>query len=109
MKSIDPDGDWGWKNLESSDFWNSIFHKIKDFESMTWGEIFGGRSNHPIGRSLIVSEAQKRLMDLRLDDVDDLYQLRVGGRKRIWGLKIGNVFKVLWWDPNHSVYPMDNP
>lgn len=41
-----------------------------------------------------------------MDDVDDLYQLHVTGPKRVWGIRFGPYLKLLWWDPDHQVYPV---
>ena len=41
-----------------------------------------------------------------MDDVDELYQLRVTGAERVWGIRSGPLLRLLWWDPNHEVYPV---
>lgn len=37
------------------------------------------------------------------DDLDQLFSLRLTVRKRVWGIKEGNIFWILWWDPEHEV------
>ena len=45
-------------------------------------------------------------LSLRVRDVPSpLWSFRVNGEQRIWGLKFGPEFHVLWWDPHHRVYP----
>ncbi len=102
--AIDLDGPWGWKKIEDGLFFSNILPKIQDLESMTWHEILG-RNHHEINIELISKEAQKRLRELRLDDFETLVSLRLTARQRIWGIKINNIFKILWWDPKHEVYP----
>ncbi len=38
-------------------------------------------------------------------ETDALVSLRLGAKKRIWGVLEGSVLYVLWWDPHHEVYP----
>jgi hypothetical protein len=32
-------------------------------------------------------------------------RLRFGGKIRLYGFLIGNVFHMLWWDAEHQVWP----
>jgi hypothetical protein len=50
-------------------------------------------------------DALRRLQDLQLDDEDGLCELRIKGASRVWGFRRGNVIHVLWWDPDHTVFP----
>ncbi len=101
---IDLNGSWGWKKIEGNCFFDKILPKIQNFESMKWPEILG-RNSHEININKLCSEAQKRLKHLELDDFENLVSLRLSGPQRVWGIKIGNIFKILWWDPNHEVCP----
>ncbi len=105
INTIDRLGNWGWNKLNKDVFWNDIFEKIKSFESMTWSEIKKNKkNNHSVKVSKICPEAQNRLGEIELDDVEELFSLRLGSKKRIWGIRNGRVLKILWWDPNHTVY-----
>jgi len=53
----------------------------------------------------IIKDAQKRLEELKLDDVDQLYSLRLNGRERLWGIRSNDKFSILWWDPEHQICP----
>ena len=85
---------------------NEIACQLKSFESMTWRQLRYPRSdlNHPVDLERIIVEASKRLVDSHRDDYDELWRLRLGGTERLWGLRIGRVFCVLWWDPLHKIY-----
>jgi len=39
-----------------------------------------------------------------LDDAEELFEIRLSGKERVWGTMTGAVFNLLWWDPNHEVY-----
>lgn len=102
---IDLDGPWGWKEIDHSLFFEQILPKIQNFEKMTWNEILG-RNNHEVEVWQIGKKARKRLAELNLDDFERLVSLRLTGPQRLWGIKFNNIFKILWWDPAHQVYPM---
>jgi hypothetical protein len=108
-------GSWSWD--VTADDLREIIQFLQQMERLTWTEIraqtTGGRTGHHKHHSIEVErlcpEAQRRLRDLRLDDLDELFRFRLGGRRRLWGA-INNqdgAFYVLWWDPDHQVYPVD--
>lgn len=101
---IDLNGPWGWSRINHSIFFDNILPKLQHFESMSWYEILG-RNNHEVKVEQISKKAQKRLTSLKLDDYETLVSLRLTGPQRVWGIKMQNMFKILWWDPNHEVYP----
>ena len=104
ISRIDQEGPWGWNNIGADEFENEVIPKIKNFESNTWGQILGDKS-HEVSVNDISRDAYKRLVQLNLEDIESLVSLRLTGRKRIWGIRNVAVFKFLWWDPEHAVYP----
>lgn len=104
---------WGWDKLSDADFRALLHDVLCNFESMTWAEILkaaGGR-NHGNNHHLIpvekcCKEAQQRLVDLHLDDLDDIFSLRLDGKTRLFGIRDGRVLRFIWHDPDHSVYPL---
>ena len=81
-----------------------VRQRLASFESMTWGEI-GSTGSHPIPVSDLSADAQRRLGEIRQDDVEQLYSLRVSGTERVFGIREGGVLRILWWDPSHQVAP----
>jgi hypothetical protein len=82
---------------------------------MTWQEILsatGGRSHgnnsHNISVSELIKEARDRLAEINLDDVDELFSLRLEGKIRIWGMLDNDVLKILWYDPKHEICPQED-
>jgi len=103
FESIDIKGPWGWGDINREDLLSKVLKRIIAFESMKWHEILN-KKNHEIKISKITVQARKRLEKLRLDDIESLVSLTIEGPIRIWGIKVHNYFKVLWWDPLHKVY-----
>jgi hypothetical protein len=76
---------------------------------MTWGEIekkFGrsNTQNHEMPVKKICKTAQERLSEIKLDDIDCLYSIRVSAKERLWGIRKDRVLYIIWWDPEHTVY-----
>ncbi|MBE3069939.1 MAG: hypothetical protein IMZ55_05305 [Acidobacteria bacterium] len=53
----------------------------------------------------LIHEAQRRLVEIKVDDRDELLRLRFGGTQRLWGVRAGRFFLALWWDPQHTICP----
>jgi len=111
---IDKDHErWGWSKLEAQACWEMFTSgHLANIETMTWREIksaSGGKANgtnsHSIPVDQLSKEAQARLTELKLDDQDSIFSMRLTGTLRIFGFQAGSAFKVLWHDPNHEVCP----
>ena len=86
-----------------------IVVKLRDFESMTWNGLSAGYK--PRGKEIpkehTCDEAQKRLQEIAQEDIDSLWSLRLEGAHRLWGIRDGGVYHMIWWDPDHEVCPSD--
>lgn len=99
---LDFDGPWCPKKMVPT--LDDIIQRLKGYEGLSWHEVHKSGS-HSVSLDKIIPEAQRRLEELNLDDVDNIYSLRIGGQERIWGIKQGDAFLLLWWDPEHQVCP----
>ena len=86
------------------DEWLVILSLMRSWETMTWIEI-EGRRNHSISIQSLSDLARKRLLHIQLDDIDEVFSLHIDGKKRLFGIRDRNIFKVLWWDREHKVCP----
>ena len=101
---IDDNSRWGWDQITCPDFLRNIWEKMRNFETMTWGEILG-RHHHAIAVNDIIKPAQNRLAQLGHDDQAELVSFRLSNTERIWAIRSGEEAFLLWWDPNHEIYP----
>jgi hypothetical protein len=103
MEFVDP---FGWHILDAG-IMHFIRSKLSNFETMTWDDILikAKKQNHTVTVGDLCSKAQKRLKDLKLDDIDGLVSLRLTGKQRVWGIFGEGVMTLLWWDPDHGVCP----
>jgi hypothetical protein len=102
-EQMDMTGPWGWSNFDGSHI-QELFKRIFEFQKLTWQELRNTHS-HLVNVADLDSKAQKRLKEIKKDDLDQLYSLRLSGRERVWAIKDGNLLWLLWWDPHHEVCP----
>jgi len=108
---LDWDGPFGWSNVSGEEL-RRIHHWMSEIEQLSWREIFaqqsrGNSKHHYIPLDRIGKVGRARLETLRQSDIDELFSFRLDEARRIWGIVDRHVFKVLWWDPDHQVYPMN--
>ncbi len=91
-----------------------LFDFVCDMGHLKWGEIVGQTSgghkkHHSQPINSIESAAQGDLKKRKLDEMfgDEMFRFRLSGPKRLWGFRAGRTFHVVWWDPNHAVYPTE--
>lgn len=102
---------WGFVHAEN--LYETVITKLKELEGQTWSEILGanggrkyGTNNHFENVSKLIPEAQKRWKELKLDEYDRVFSLRLTGTHRLYGILLDGVFKVIWLDLNHEIYEM---
>jgi len=101
---LDLDGPWGWSDLTTVSA-SQLRDRCRSWETMNEGELFGRGGNKRIPADHMCSEAKARLTELELDDHGALWELKLQGKPRVWGLRSGHVFYPIWWDPEHTVCP----
>lgn len=102
---MDFDGPFGCGQITAAKI-KEIHRKLCAFETMAWNEIERNGQSHFMPPSIISKTAQSRLAEINQDDADNLFSLRLTGTERIWGIRDRHVYKILWWDPDHKVYPV---
>jgi len=106
FESLDLDGPFGWDAIDKNELISKVLPRIKNLETMTWQEIFNDRKrNHEVELNGLSKAAKDRLIKINKDHHDSLVSLILGGKPRIWGIRSGSSLKILWWDPEHAVYP----
>ena len=112
FNKIDKNGKFAF-DLERRDFQHKeVFKKIIDYSNLTWAEI--KRQTHDDGKSKhhgleiesISNEANKRFNEMHLEEYSDtIFSFAFQNKLRIVGLRENEYFYVLWYDPNHEIYP----
>ncbi len=104
FRSLDLQGPWCWAQMATTTLLE-VMERLKNFENMTWVEIEQRSGSHFVDRDSLIKAANDRLAEIRQDDVDSLFSLRINGKARIWGIRDEHILRVLWWDPEHQVCP----
>ena len=97
------DTKWGVKKSDLKGF----LEKIAKFETQKYKELFKKNSSHhhKVEIDDIDSSARKWFKENKLEDTE-LWSIRANGKIRIWGIIVErNIFSILWYDPNHEIYP----
>lgn len=102
---IDLDGEWGWRSVDIAQVaW--LRQWLGQMEKLTWEEAYGPKTGAKLCKlDNAPAKTIARLEELQRDDVDGLVEFHPQGRPRVWGVRIGNVCHLLWWDPDHTVWP----
>ena len=91
-----------------------VFSHLHDISSMTWSEVLqasGGRSrgtnSHGVPIAKLCKEVKQRADRINLNE-DNILSLRLQGKVRLWGIiePENGCFFVIWYDPDHKVYPL---
>ena len=105
-----PDCPWSLASIAPSDL-ADLLSKLREFENITVGEIRRKDSQafkeYPDFARCPNREAQRRLAACYEMQGDSVARLRLGGRKRLYGFLVEHEFHLLWWDPNHEVWPSE--
>lgn len=111
----DHEGLWSWQESRAwtgEEWARDICPALTDFSKLTWGEIdrFSSDSGHKMHHSHEISqlleEAQKRWIELDLEQFDTVFRFRMGNIQRAWGYVVQAHFFMVWWDRHHSIYPV---
>jgi len=99
---------FGWSAV-NRDSAAQIRERLASYETMKWKEIMYTYRSHLIRRTDLCREAQNHLEQIQQDDVDAVMSLGITQQARVYGILDHNVLKILWWDHDHLVCPVEKP
>ncbi len=105
VRTMDVGGPWCFLGKMDAILSGAFQKRLADLETMSWAAIDGQTGSHFVPTSSFSKVARDRLRELKQDDVEQLYSLRVTARIRVWGIREEHVLKFLWFDPDHEVCP----
>ncbi len=113
-------GNWSWHEPRqwSAAEYNKIKSHMDSHKNNSWGQVeamtYSGK--HKIRKLLnkyqnlssICCEARNRWLSLKfLSQFEELFRMRLGDKKRIWGIRNQHYFFVVWYERNHQICPID--
>ena len=109
FRNTDNSGPFSWSNLVEPEKVTEVVGKLREFEGKNCNQMKEGGS-HPIPTDQLHKTARARLAEIKLDEFDELMSLRLTGANRVWAYWLPdqeNIMRLLWWDPEHQVYPVE--
>ena len=90
-----------------------VFSKMIEYTNLTWAEIkkqTHDRSNkskhHLLDYAGLSKEAVARINKLKLEEyTDSIFSFALQNKVRIIGIRINEIFHVVWYDAEHKFYP----
>jgi hypothetical protein len=104
-----------WKFKPESGDATTVLDFLCDMARSTWREIeamkSGGRYKHHYQSTGSFTkkareDVERHKLPMTFGD-DDMFRFRLGSERRLWGYRRGKTFHVVWWDPDHLVYPTE--
>lgn len=102
----DRDGPFRWPAIYESDCLREVVERLAAVEGLNEKQL-GDAGSHSIDLIKLSQEAKDRLTEIKHDDLDSLFSLRVNGKLRIFCIHHQNIMRVLWFDPDHKVCPSE--
>ena len=88
-----------------------IMKCMKELERRGWKELINDdkKNHHFIPVERMCSKARSRWKEIywekRRFDATSLFSLKIDKKKRLFGVRDGGVFIVIWYDPYHQICP----
>lgn len=101
--------DYDWRTSKAAEHASfvDVANRLRDYARRTWNEILRDvKRDHACEIGSLSAAAQKRLIELDLEHIGELLRFRFSGTQRLWGIRDRSFFIVVWWDPDHQVYPV---
>lgn len=105
-----------WCGLDGNDVINNIIHKLEDYSTQTWSIVKtacggkgknGGSNNHFISANNLPKKYKEQYIESKyMRDYEQVFSLRLTAKKRLIGYVSMGTFYPLWYDNDHSVFPV---
>jgi hypothetical protein len=103
MARVDFGGGWGWRLLANGEM-ERLKTVLTEYETTPLHTLRYNARVREIPVQDVCEEARQRLEELEQNDLESLWELRLGvGDWRAWGILDRSTFDFLWWDPDHTV------
>ena len=101
LARMDLDGDWSWLKLDPGHL-AQLHAELVKHEGETLYVLLQDETVKDVATRHLKIPAKNRLKEIGLEEKDTLWELRLPGKWRAWGLMERSVFHFLWWDPNET-------
>lgn len=105
-----------WCELEGNDVITNIIHKLEDYATQTWSTVKSssggkregnGTNNHYIPANTLPKEYKAQyIASGYMREFEQVFSLRLTGKKRLIGYVLRGTFYPLWYDKDHLIFPV---
>lgn len=105
-----------WCGLDGNDVITNIIHKLEDYSTQTWSAVKSasggkregnGSNNHYIPANTLPKDYKKQyIASGYMRDFEQVFSLRLTGKKRLIGYVSMGIFYPLWYDNDHLIFPV---
>jgi hypothetical protein len=105
FSTVDKNGPFAWPRGTDTEL--KIVGRLHDFDSMKWTEI-EGPDHHLLSAGSLSKEAVERLREIKQEDeIDSMFSFHLHGEPRIICIRDRGIARLLWFDPEHGVCPVN--
>ena len=106
---LDDDCPWPMSRMTEREH-RDVLLKLADFEKSTVGELrsssYRAFTIYNDFSSCPNTKAVDRLGEkYETGQTDAIARFRLSGKKMLYGFLVGNEFHIIWWDPEHEIWP----
>jgi hypothetical protein len=104
IQLVDP---YGWHSLDAAGVYQ-MKQKLGYLERSTWKDVFvrDARNNHSIRSDQLKCSIARKWMAENMPDQPLLWTIRISARERIWGIISEAAYQIIFWDPDHLIWPV---
>jgi len=114
IRRADIVGAWSWKEeraWSNEEFDSEIATPMEQLRESGWLEILGQTAkgltrHHSQELASLIKEVQSRWVEIGLEQFDSAFRFRLSGARRLWGVLVDGHFFSIWFDRNHTFYPV---
>lgn len=81
-----------------------LLTKLGQFESMTVGAVFSGSPGKDY--DYVTNKDANAALKAKFGSTE-VSRLRLSGKARLYGIRQNEFFSILWWDPEHAIWPTE--
>lgn len=96
----------GWSKIDVVHLLKFIIKGLHSYEGLTWREVNEKNRCHPWELDKIPTEFLNRLQERQID-VNELFQISLGNKPRVFGNRNMAIFYLIWYDPDHEFWPTE--
>jgi hypothetical protein len=93
--------EWSWLKLDGGHI-DELHRELAGIEGEKLHDLLQKNRIKEIPAEHMTNAAKKRLKELRLEEEESFWEIRLPSKRRAWGTIRGATFSLLWWDAEET-------